>query len=82
MKEYSSTVLILCGCLWITSELDISGQEGDLCTHIYKVVTIPLNHSKMLVLEWFIEQDNRSLRVSIVDLSNGSLLSLPWIKAS
>lgn len=55
MKEYSSTVLILCGCLWITSELDISGQKCDFCTHINKVVTVPLNHSKMLVLEWFIE---------------------------
>ena len=50
MKEYGCTILILCRSLRVTSELDIPCQEPDLCTHINKFVTIPLNLGKVFVI--------------------------------
>lgn len=49
MKEYGCSILVLRRSLRVTSELDIPRQEPDLCTHINKVVTIPLDHGKVFV---------------------------------
>lgn len=63
MKDDHSTVLVVGGGL-ITLELDVSGQETDLSTHLDEVVTEVLDSSVMLVEQGLFEGDHW-LRVSV-----------------
>ena len=50
VKEDGGTVLVRERVLWVTSVLDISCKESNLCAHVNIVIAIILCHSKMLVI--------------------------------
>jgi len=54
VKEENSTILVLWWIVWATLIFDVSCEKTDFGSHVNEVISVVLDHSKMLELERFI----------------------------
>lgn len=82
VQEDGSTILVGGRVLWITSVLDVSCEETNFGPHVNEVISVMLDHSEMLELQWLVKGDYWHIWVALINGSDSSLFSLTTIEAS